>query len=110
MPALRYQDEYVWLIFLAGMDVMLTWYILERHQGLELNPVAKIVIDAWGLWGAIGFKFSLVLFVILACEWISRDKLSVGKFLIWFALIVSSAPVIYSGALLFYPWMMPPEM
>ncbi len=107
MPPLQYQDEYVWLIFLAGMDVMLTWFILERHSGEEVNPVAKLVIDSWGLWGAIGFKFSLVLFVIIACEWISRDKPAVGKFLVWFALTVSSAPVLYSGALLFYHWMVP---
>ena len=87
---------------------MLTWYILERHNGEEVNPVAKLVIDSWGLWGAIGFKFSLVLFVIIACEWIARDKISVAKFLLWFALIVSSFPVLYSGGLLMYHLMMNP--
>ena len=107
LPPLRFQDEYVWLMFLAGMDVMLTWYILERHGGEEVNPVAKQVIDSWGLWGAIGFKFSLVLFVIIACEWIARDKIEVAKFLLWFALIVSSFPVLYSAALLTYHWMNP---
>ena len=107
LPPLRFQDEYVWLVFLAGMDVMLTWYILERHGGEEVNPVAKQVIDTWGLWGAIGFKFSLLLFVIIACEWISRDKPVVGKFLVWFALTVSSFPVLYSTALLVYHWVNP---
>ena len=108
LPPLRFQDGYVWLLFLGGMDVMLTWYILERHDGEEVNPVAKLVIDSWGLWGAIGFKFSLVLFVIIACEWIARDKISVAKFLLWFALIVSSFPVLYSGGLLMYHLMMNP--
>lgn len=107
LPSLRFQDEYVWLIFLAGMDVMLTWYILERKGGEEVNPVAKLVIDAWGLWGAIGFKFSLLLFVIIACEWISRDNLRVGKFLVWFSLSVSAVPVFYSGFLLLYHWLYP---
>ena len=37
MPALRYQDEYVWLIFLAGMDVMLTWYIQEESLGVRIE-------------------------------------------------------------------------
>lgn len=106
-PPLRFQDEYVWLVFLAGMDVMLTWYILERHNGEEVNPVAKLVLDSCGLWGAIGFKFSLLLFVIVACEWISRDSFKVGKFLVWFALTVSSFPVVYSTALLTYHWMNP---
>ena len=89
------------------MDVMLTWYILERHNGEEVNPIAKLVIDSWGLWGAIGFKFSLLLFVIVACEWISRDNFKVGKFLVWFALTVSSFPVVYSAALLTYHWKNP---
>lgn len=105
LPALRFQDEYVWLIFLAGMDVMLTWYVLEQKGGEEVNPIAKVVIDSWGLWGAIGFKFCLVLFVILACEWISRSNRRVGKFLVWFALVVSSSPVFYTASLLTYHWM-----
>ncbi len=105
LPALRFQDEYVWLIGLAGMDVMLTWFVLEKMGGEEVNPIAKLVIDAWGLWGAIGFKFSLLLFVVLACEWISRTNRRVGKFLVWFALIVSASPVVYTASLLFYHWM-----
>lgn len=107
LPPLRFQDEYVWLMFLAGMDVMLTWYILERHGGEEVNPVAKQVIDSWGLWGAIGFKFSLLLFVIIASEWIARENFKVAKFLVWFALTISSFPVVYSAALLAYHWKNP---
>ena len=94
-------------MFFAGMDVMLTWYILERHGGEEVNPVAKQVIDSWGLWGAIGFKFSLLLFVIIACEWIARESFKVAKFLVWFALTISSFPVLYSTTLLIYHWMNP---
>ena len=107
MPPLRFQDEYVWLVFLAGMDVMLTWYILERHNGEEVNPIAKLVLDSCGLWGAIGFKFSLLLFVIIASEWIARENLKVAQFLVWFALTISSFPVLYSAALLTYHWKNP---
>ncbi len=107
LPSLRFQEQYVWLMFFAGMDVMLTWYILERHGGEEVNPVAKRVIDSWGLWGAIGFKFSLLLFVIIASEWIARESLKVAKFLVWFALTISSFPVLYSTTLLIYHWMNP---
>ena len=84
LPGLRFQEEYVWLLFLASMDVMLTWYILEKKGGEEINPVARIVIEAWGLWGAIAFKFSLVLFVIVACEWVVRRRIRSALFLIWF--------------------------
>jgi hypothetical protein len=106
-PPLRFQGEYVWLVFLAGMDVMLTWYILERHNGEEVNPIAKLVLDSCGLWGAIGFKFSLLLFVIIASEWIARENFKVSHFLVWFALTISSFPVLYSAALLTYHWKNP---
>ncbi|MSR44212.1 MAG: hypothetical protein EXS15_02495 [Phycisphaerales bacterium] len=109
-PSLRFQEEYVWLVFLGGMDVMFTWYILERRGGEEVNPVAKIVIDSWGLWGSIAFKFSLVMFVIVACEWIARNKPRTGLRLIWFALCVSAVPVVYSATLLLYHWARPPAL
>jgi hypothetical protein len=107
LPGLRFQEEYVWLLFLASMDVMLTWYILERKGGEEVNPVARIVIEAWGLWGAIAFKFSLVLFVIVACEWVIRRRIRSALFLIWVSLLVSVSPVLYSGILLAYHWLVP---
>lgn len=97
---MRYQDAYVWLLFLAAGDVMLTWFILERRGGSEVNPIADLVIKAWGLWGAIGFKFSLVLFVIVVCEIIGRRQPGRADFLIATALVVSALPVVYSLALL----------
>lgn len=107
VPALRYQNEYVWFIFFAAMDIMLTWYILERRGGEEVNPIADAVIAAWGLWGAIGFKFSLVLFVIIACEWIARDRPLVARRLVWTGILISAIPVLYSLALLGYHWRYP---
>lgn len=107
VPALRYQNEYVWFIFFAAMDIMLTWYILERRGGEEVNPIADAVIAAWGLWGAIGFKFSLVLFVVIACEWISRDRPVVARRLVWTGIAISAVPVVYSTALLVYHWIYP---
>ncbi len=107
LPALRYQNEYVWFLFLAAMDIMLTWYILERRGGEEVNPIAEAVISASGLWGAIGFKFSLVLFVIIACEWISRDRPIVARRLVWTGLAISTVPVVYSLVLLGYHWIHP---
>lgn len=97
---MRYQDAYVWFLFLAAGDVMLTWFILERRGGTEVNPIADVVIKSWGLWGAIGFKFSLVLFVIIVCEVIGRRKPSRADFLIGTAIAVSALPVTYSLALL----------
>lgn len=108
VPPMRYPNAYVWFLFFAAMDVMLTWKILEK-EGTEVNPIAKLVIDHWGergeywgLWGAIGFKFCLMLFVIVVCETVGRKKDRVARILACFAVAVSAFPVIYSLCLLLY--------
>jgi hypothetical protein len=97
--AMRYQDQYVWLVFVSSLDIMLTWAILGRG-GEEVNPVAKLVIDAWGLNGAIAFKFALMLFVIIACEVIGRQRDHVGRRMAWIAVAISASPVVWSLTLL----------
>jgi len=96
---MRYQAEYVWLIFFSSLDVMLTWAILRRG-GEEVNPVANFVIGWWGLNGAIAFKFALMLFVIVCCEVIGRKRDRAGRMLGRVGVLISSAPVVYSLGLL----------
>ncbi|MSR29426.1 MAG: hypothetical protein EXS03_07640 [Phycisphaerales bacterium] len=110
VPRLRFQNEYVWFLFLSACDIMLTWFILVRRGGEEINPVAGLTIDRWGLWGAIALKFSLVLFVVVACEWIARERIVVARRLAWTAIGISSLPVVYSLALLTYHWAYPIEV
>lgn len=98
-PPMRYQEPYVWFAFVSSLDIMLTWAILNRG-GSEVNPIAKIVIDRWDLGGAVAFKFSLMLFVILVCEWIGRQRDSAGRRLICLAIVVSALPVAWSVVLL----------
>ncbi len=88
---------------------MLTWFILVRRGGDEVNPVADLAIDRWGLWGAIGLKFGLVLFVVIACEWIARERLVVAKRLACVAVGISVLPVVYALLLLGYHWAFPIE-
>ena len=52
-----FQQLYVWTVFMAAMDVMLTWVILSR-TGDEVNPLARLVIVEWGMAGACAFKFA----------------------------------------------------
>ena len=99
LPEMRFQEHYVWLIFVGSLDIMLTWVIL-RNGGEEVNPVAKLVIDAWGLNGAIAFKFALTLFVIVACEAIARVRPITALILIWFGVLISSFPPVWSVFLL----------
>jgi hypothetical protein len=98
-PPMRYPNAYVWFVFVSSLDIMLTWAILAR-DGTEVNPLARIVIDAYGLPGAIVFKFSLMLFVILVCEVIGRQRDRSGQILAWLAVSVSSLPVAWSLVLL----------
>ena len=99
LPEMRFPELYVWLLFVSSLDIMLTWVIL-RDGGEEVNPVAKLVIDAWGLNGAILFKFGLILFVIIACEVVSRVRPRVAHLLIWFGVLISSFPPVWSVTLL----------
>jgi hypothetical protein len=100
MSEMRYQSEYVWLVFVSSLDIMLTWAILRRG-GEEVNPVAKIVIEMWGLHGAIAFKFALMLFVIISCEVIGRRRDAAGRKLAIAAVAISAFPVVWSLGLLF---------
>jgi hypothetical protein len=98
-PEMHFQNAYVWIIFISSLDIMLTWKILSRG-GMEVNPVAAIVIDAWGMYGAIAFKFALMMWVIVACEILARLKRSAGKFLSVCAIVISASPVVWSLFLL----------
>lgn len=98
-PEMHFQNTYVWVIFISSLDIMLTWKILSRG-GIEVNPVAAIVIDAWGMHGAIAFKFALMMWVIVACEILARLRRSAGRFLATAAVVISATPVVWSLFLL----------
>ena len=99
LPEMVFQELYIWLVFVSSLDIMLTWVIL-RNGGEEVNPVAKLVIDAWGLNGAILFKFALVTFVIVSCEVVSRVRPRTAHGLIWFGVLISAFPPVWSIYLL----------
>lgn len=104
IPEMRYQNSYALFVFVSCLDIILTWVILYRG-GEEVNPVAKLVIDAWGLPGAIIFKLSLMLFVIIACEIVGRNSDLKGRVLALVAILISSFPVVWSLTLLTLNWL-----
>ena len=61
-----------------------------------MNPLASLVIDGWGMQGAIAFKFALMMWVIVVCELLARMRRGAGKFLAYAAVIVSASPVLWS--------------
>jgi hypothetical protein len=104
IPPVRYPNSYVWFVFFSALDVMLTWKILLQG-GTEVNPIADVVIQGWGLAGAILFKFSLTVFVILICEVVGRKRDRLGRTLAGVAVALSAIPVVYSLSLLVYHYL-----
>ena len=90
--ALRYQNHYVWFVFVSAMDVMLTWVILF-FGGREANHVADFVIARFGLPGLVLFKFAIVVLVVLLCEAVGRRRPGAGKSLAEWAIAITCIPV-----------------
>ena len=96
---IRYPLFYAAFILVATLDIAFTWVILSLG-GIEVNPVAALVIEAWALQGAIVFKYCLTVFVIVLCEAIGRHRDSAGRMLAVTAVVISSMPVVWSSFLL----------
>ena len=108
LPQMRYQNAYVWIVFFSFMDVLLTWLILlfGEDAAVEINPVARFVIDGWGglgglgMAGASGLKFTLVVLAIVICEIVGRSSDRKGRWLAWVLAVIAAVPVVWSLGLL----------
>jgi len=96
LPPMRFPFLYMWFVFVSSLDIMLTWLVLDQYGGYEVNPLAASVIEHWGLPGAIGFKFSLTLFVIIICEVIGRQRDATARRLARWSVAVSAFPPLYT--------------
>lgn len=99
LPPMRYPFLYMLFVAVSSLDITLTWLVLDQHGGYEVNPLAASVIEHWGLPGAIGFKFSLTLFVIIICEVIGRQRDRTARRLARWSVGVSAFPPIYTAAM-----------
>lgn len=98
---MRYQNAYVWLVFVSALDVFLTMLVLYVWKGHEVNPMAKAIIAHMGFQWTIAFKFGLIVFVIVICEVVGRKSDRAGRQLSIVAVVISAIPVAYTFALLF---------
>ena len=104
LPPMRYQNTYVWIVFFSFMDVLLTLVILwlGDDAATEINPVAWFVIDGWGgvhgfgMAGATGLKFTLVVLAIVICEIVGRSSDRKGRYLARTLACIAAAPVVWS--------------
>jgi hypothetical protein len=90
-----FPNLYLWLVFLASLDIILTRVILF-FSGVEMNPIAKMVIDAFGVPGMAAFKFVVVSFVVIVCEIVGRTKRETAQKLAVFAVLITAFPVVWS--------------
>lgn len=94
-----FPDRYLWLVFLSALDLMLTRVILFLG-GAEVNPLAERVIAQWGMPGLSMFKFMIVAFVIVACEYVGRISRTQGRWLAIIGVCIAAFPVVWSSWLL----------
>ena len=97
IPHVLFPNTYVWFVFLASMDVMLTYCVIS-YGGVELNVLADAVLKRWNLWGLVTYKFSLVSLVLIICEYVGHRRLDTGRFLARFAVGLTAVPVVLSMA------------
>lgn len=95
-----YPNHYCWFLLLSSMDVMLTHSILNVLKGRELNTVGDYFISRFGLWGAIGLKFTTVIIAIAVIEFVGRRRPALGRRLAWVPIVVTCIPVAWGLYLL----------
>src|SRR5689334_7588008 len=90
-----YPNCYVWYVFLASLDIMLTWIILSPpFSGREVNWLAHWIIEHGGLHAMIPYKFAFVFVVISICEVVGRVHRTRGRRLAEWSVAITSIPVI----------------
>ena len=99
-----FPDTYVWLVLVSSMDVMLTWLFLELG-GREVNPVAHFVLHLGGFEAMVIFKFTVIVMVVLICEFIGKHDMKTARRLAYLAVGISSIPIFASlGQLAALAW------
>ena len=97
--SVRYPNLYTWFVFLASLDVMLTYMVLQLG-GYEANELAATVMRTAGWHGMIAYKFVLVTVVILLCELIARRDAHWGRRLGAIGIGMTCVPVVLAFVLL----------
>lgn len=98
-----YPDHYAWYILASSLDVMVTYFIIWRLGGREVNAVANHLVQQYGHWGLIMLKFSSIVLVVAICEWVGRQRELRGRRLATAAVVISALPV-GAGLVQIFAW------
>ncbi|GJQ29812.1 MAG: hypothetical protein HBSAPP03_16960 [Phycisphaerae bacterium] len=91
-----YPTQYVWYIFASTLDILMTYAIIWKLGGREVNAVARHFIEHYGgHWGLIILKYLTVVLVVAICESVGRRNGLLGRRLAVAAIIISAFPVGY---------------
>jgi len=105
--ALQYESELSWFILVGALDVFMTYLILRysaegRTQNVlvEGNPLARWILQQWGMQGMVIFKFTMIGVVSVIAEVVGRFRATVGRSLLQLGTLVVGGVVVYSFLLL----------
>lgn len=96
LPAVRYPNEYVWLVFVSTIDIIFTVLLIKFHDYHEANPIAAYFLRNFGKTGLIVWKFFIATFVIVICEIVGRSQDRTGRWLARFGVFISALPMLVS--------------
>jgi hypothetical protein len=94
-----YPGAYPLFVAMAAADVFVTWFFLNigsfdvwghAFHCVEANPIACALNRSLGPAGLVLLKFSTVLFVLCACEYIGRKRHITGKRLVEWAIALNA--------------------
>ncbi len=88
-----YPSHYAWYVLASSLDIILTYTIIYRLGGREVNAVAARLVERFEHWGLIGLKFATVIVVVATCEAVGRRRLVLGRRLVIAAIVLSAMPV-----------------
>lgn len=92
---------YILYCVLSTLDVIGSYFLLSPD--CEGNPIMKLIWENYGYTTVILVKTAIVMLVLFIYEYLmSREKTGYGGFVIWFAVVVTTTPVL----LLLYIWIM----
>jgi hypothetical protein len=90
-----YPNHYVWYMFASALDIMMTYAIIWKLGGREVNAIAARLVEHLGHWGLIVLKFATVIVVVGVCEFVGRTRPGLGRRLAVAAIVSSAFPVGY---------------
>lgn len=90
-----YPNHYAWYMFASSLDIMMTYAIIWKLGGREVNAIAARLVEHLGHWGLIVLKFATVIVVVGVCEFVGRRRPGLGRRLAVAAIVSSAFPVGY---------------